>query len=185
MFAEKPLAASLGDAERVAALARQKQVTTAVDFLFPEIAVWRTAERLLRDGAIGRLLHILVDWRFESHDHRHGLIGWKTDASQGGGVLQHFGSHVLYYLAWFGGDVVQVDGDISGPRRGDALATLHLRFANGSSAAALLCSRALGGGARHVVSLYGDAGAMHLTGAADNWVAVSLTIETLMGRCAR
>src|SRR5947207_1326275 len=50
VFAEKPLAASLGDAEQLAALARREQVTTAIDFLFPEIGAWRTAQRLLRDG---------------------------------------------------------------------------------------------------------------------------------------
>jgi len=177
VFAEKPLAASLSDAEQLAALARREQVTTAIDFLFPEIGAWRTAQRLLRDGAIGPLHHILVDWRFESHDHRHGLGSWKTDAAQGGGVLQHFGSHVLHYLAWLAGDVVHVDGGLSGPERGDTLATLHLRFSGGSSAAALLCNRARGHGARHLVSLYGDAGAMHLTGADDNPVRFSLTVE--------
>jgi predicted dehydrogenase len=178
VFVEKPLAATLDEAEQLVTLARRKQATTAVDFLFPEIGVWRTAERLVREGAIGRPLHILVDWRFESHDHRHGLRSWKTEALRGGGVLQHFGSHVLHYLSRFAGEIERVSGDLSGPEHGDTLATLHLTFAGGTSAAALLCNRAPGRSARHVVSLYGDAGAMHLTGGADNPVQFSLTVET-------
>lgn len=146
VFAEKPLAASIESAERLARMAASKNVANVVDFIFPEFRTWRQAKVLLDSGAIGSLRHVFLDWRMESYDIRERVSGWKTDSREGGGCLQHFGSHSLYYLEWLFGPILWVSGnkltagELSG--RGDTLSVLSLEFRSGLTAAVVISSGA-------------------------------------------
>src|SRR6266850_6210819 len=84
VFAEKPLAVTVAEAVRLDELARRKRVANVVDFEFLEIAVWRRAAELLREGAIGAVHSCVVNWIFQSYDHRHRTVTWKTDKTLGG-----------------------------------------------------------------------------------------------------
>ena len=177
VLAEKPLAADTASARAAAAQAERAGVPTAVDFQFPEIAVWREAKRRLDKGDIGQLRHVVVTWLMESHDIRHRLSGWKTDGMAGGGVMSHFGSHTLYYLEWLCGQIADAHARLDttpGLRTsGDTLANLTLRFQSGASGSVCLCSAAPAG-TGHRIELYGETGMLALVNEPPDHVAFQL-----------
>lgn len=135
VFAEKPLTANLSDARELQKLAEEKGVTTMVDFIFPEIDEWQKAKELIKDKKYGELKEIHVAWDFLSYDIKNGIIGWKTDIKQGGGALSFFGSHALYYVSFFAGEILKIKGVLGyfpGSKNGaDTEADLDVLFQNG------------------------------------------------------
>lgn len=113
VFAEKPLTANLKEAKKLLLLAKKKKVTTAVDFLFPEIDEWQKAKELLDKKTYGALQYVSVEWDFLSYDIRNKIKGWKTDAKQGGGALSFYASHVLYYLEQYAGKIIKIKSKLS------------------------------------------------------------------------
>lgn len=104
VFAEKPLAATLAEAEILNSTAQQMHLPNMVNFIFQETNVFQKTKQLLNQNKIGKVLNINVDWCFVSYDIKNQVNSWKTDNATGGGVLPFFGSHVLYYLSFFLGD---------------------------------------------------------------------------------
>jgi predicted dehydrogenase len=100
VFCEKPLALSAGQARAMLATARETHVAHAVDFEFAELPSWQEARRLCATGALGRLRHVAVSWRVETLAYRQPKESWKLSAVEGGGTLNLFVSHCLYYLEW-------------------------------------------------------------------------------------
>lgn len=107
IFAEKPLAASLKDAEDLFTLAKKKKIVTAVDFIFPEIEEWKKAKELIDKKTYGELKQIKLKWNFLSYDIKNGIQTWKTSVEDGGGALSFYMSHSLNYLEYFGGQIVK------------------------------------------------------------------------------
>ena len=137
VFAEKPLALTVADAQALDQAARSSQAANVVDFIFPELDTWQQARNLLQQGVIGKLRHVCLDWRMESFDHQKGLLGWKTKTSLGGGVLQHFGTHTLYYLEWLFGPIqgllAKLFRSTDSLQDGDTFVVLAIGFAHGVS----------------------------------------------------
>ena len=165
VFCEKPLAASLADAERLAALAERTGAPNMLDFELPEIPVWSRARAILDEGGIGPLLHIAVNWYVETYASRMGLSSWKTRTADGGGTLNNFMSHVFYYVEWFAGRIEAVSVQFlrapEGVVSGDALVVGALMLESGVPVAVTVSSNAfLGNG--HRVTFYGSDGALVL-----------------------
>ncbi|HMB78901.1 MAG TPA: Gfo/Idh/MocA family oxidoreductase [Vicinamibacterales bacterium] len=162
VFCEKPLADGLAAAGQMAAAAVAAGTANMVDFEFPDIPQWTRARQILESGALGRLRHVSVAWHVETYANRERLTNWKTAADAGGGALNDFGSHVLYYLEWLLGPI---DTLWAAPQQGsgnDVLAVLSLRFRDGMSGAVTIATAApLGDG--HAVTVYGDQGALALS----------------------
>jgi predicted dehydrogenase len=108
IFAEKPLAANLKQAKELNQLAKKYKSTTAVDFIFPEIAEWQKVKSLLEAGTYGKLKRIFIEWDFESYDIKNKIASWKTDNRLGGGALAFYFSHSLNYLEYFAGKIIDV-----------------------------------------------------------------------------
>ena len=165
VFAEKPLAPNLEQALEMARIAQASGCPNVVDFIFPELKTWRLMKKLLDESAIGRLRHFAVDWRMETFDIRKRIVAWKTDASQGGGVLQHFGCHMLYYIEHLFGLVTEVSATLTSAGdlgdRGDTLASLCLKFDSGLSGTVSLCSAATQA-STHRIEAYGSDGCLIL-----------------------
>lgn len=162
VFCEKPVAATLDDAERAAAEVKRCRVVSAVDFLFPESEPWQRARRILADGTIGTPRRFSYAWRTETRAVRAGAPSWKLDEQQGGGALANFGSHALYAIEWLLGPVSGV-----GPfDRGSALR--HGRVACGTlelvsgvrGALSIETDRA--GENSHVITIDGDLATLEL-----------------------
>lgn len=104
IFAEKPLTATKAQAVKLAALAEKAEITTAVDFIFPEIEEWKIVKKIISTRRYGKLLHLDASWDFLSYDLKNKITTWKTDEQKGGGALAFFGSHVLHNIRFFAGD---------------------------------------------------------------------------------
>jgi len=134
VFAEKPLADSFEHAKILYDLAVKHKITHAVDFIFPEIYEWMQVKQLLENNKYGKLKHISVNWDFLSHDIKHGISSWKTDALKGGGALSFYFSHSLYYLEYFAGEIEDVKSTFSysekSINRAEVGVDLLLRFKN-------------------------------------------------------
>ncbi|GAB1314782.1 Oxidoreductase [Madurella fahalii] len=96
VLVEKPFVASSGEAEALAALARARGRVLCVYQNRRWDADFLTVRRLLRDGALGRVVE------FETHFDRFRLAGYGTDSwkgglpmDQGGGPLFDLGTHLL------------------------------------------------------------------------------------------
>lgn len=165
VFAEKPLASDLASARDLLDCAANAAVSTAVDFMFPELATWSLAHELIREGQLGCIRHVMLDWRMESYDNARGGILWKTISEDGGGILSHFGSHCFYHLEWFFGPIGGLMADLSAApdlaSTGDTMAILGVQFERGVTASVSLCSAAPFGSG-HRLEVYGDAGTLVL-----------------------
>lgn len=177
VFAEKPLAATLADAETLVRAAEESKLANVVDFLFPELTVFAKAKELIGQGCIGTPLHIKADWIFWSHDHRTQSTTWRTDSHAGGGALSHFGSHMIYYLLWFFGPIVSVTSRVTKPadyrHSGDTLAALMLSFENGTSGT-MTVSSASPTTPRHTVEILGTDGSLMLSNTSGSPVSFTL-----------
>lgn len=177
VFAEKPLAATLSDAEELCILAESYGLANVVDFLFPELTVFAGAKELLGQGSIGTPLHITAEWIFWSHDHRHRATTWRTDSRSGGGALSHFGSHMIYYMQWFLGPIRSVTARTAKPsdypHSGDTFATLMLSFENGTSGTMTVCS-GTPTTPRHTVEILGTDGSLTLSNTSGSPISFTL-----------
>ena len=179
IFGEKPLAADLASAERIAERAAAAGIITAIDVIFPETRAFAEARKLLSAGMIGELQHVLVQWHFESYDNVHQKAGWKTDRDAGGGAMAHFGSHLLYNLKFLCGPISKADIVCTAPHRyarpAETLAGGQLRFASGAVGQFSLCNAAFGE-QRHQIAMHGTDGVLTLRNLSGNPVAFSLDL---------
>ena len=135
VFAEKPLAANLLQARELLLLAKKKNITHGIDFIFPEIAEWKKVKALLDHKILGRLQHISVNWDFISYDIKNKKSSWKTRVADGGGALSFFFSHGLYYLEHFAGNISDVRSLFTYSKEsingGEVGVDMVLKFTNG------------------------------------------------------
>lgn len=171
VFAEKPMAATLADAEQLLKAADESKLANVIDFIFPELVVFGKAKELLCQGCIGTPLHIAAEWIFWSADHRSNATTWRTDSRAGGGALAHYGSHMIYYLQWFFGPIISLAARVTKPadyrHSGDTIATLMLSFENGT-AGTLTVSSGSPTAARHSVEILGTTGTLVLSNESEN-----------------
>ena len=173
VFAEKPLAVSLADAERMVAAARAAGVPNMVDFNFTGVVPWIEARRRLAAGAIGPLRHLAVTWHVETRANLLALDNWKTRGGEGGGTLFNFGSHVLHYLEWLAGPLTgltarrfaapasALESGPAGNPAGDTFLTLSGAYRSGAATGVAVGTAAFRGSG-HRLEFYGAEGTMVL-----------------------
>src|ERR1700687_2832309 len=98
VFCEKPLALSTRASLALQQLAHRRQMPAMVNFEFPDIDVWKKAKEFLDSKKLGGLRHAHVTWQVEIRAFQSQTNSWKTNAKEGGGVLNGFVSHTFYYL---------------------------------------------------------------------------------------
>jgi predicted dehydrogenase len=165
VFAEKPLALTLADAQGMASKAAASGRAHAIDFNFREITALRMARELLHDGTLGAIRHVAVAWQVESYANKARLESWKTDQGAGGGALSNFVSHALDYLEWFMGPIIGLSARLAGmpgdARDNDTFVSLTFAFASGA-AGSLVMSAAAYRGSGHKIEFYGEDGTLVL-----------------------
>jgi predicted dehydrogenase len=163
VFCEKPIATSLAEARAMVLAVEEAGVAHAVDFLFPELAPWVQARAILDEGTLGPLRQVALSWRVETYAHRMGLVdSWKLRREEGGGALNSFASHSLYYLEWLLGPIARVTARLT-PRdgSGDARVDAWLEFSGGVPGQLAIAADAfLGPG--HRLEVYGEQGTLVL-----------------------
>jgi predicted dehydrogenase len=185
ILCEKPLATSLREADRMIKAVRQAGVVMSVDYTLRWLPEYVEARRLLREGAIGSLSQVVVDWGgpramlWRNHTHALDLICYFVDAEPTWVVAELELGFEDYGTAYRG------DGG-----RDPALepgANAYLAFRNGVRAYLTGTKRAVPGRVVHLVGELGrividPEGARLLTRADEVWTARRLEPHyTVMG----
>lgn len=159
IFAEKLLALRLEHSRALWRASVAYGVPTCIDYIFPELHTWRKARELIEMEQLGQPRRVHLSWHVESYDNRNRVTGWKTDKTLGGGLLQHFVSHSLYYLETFFGRIKRLSAHLAPApdlhEAGDAHVTLALDFGSGLTASVSASNAALHGSG-HVLEVYGS-----------------------------
>lgn len=145
VFCEKPMTTSAGDADAMIAACEAAGVKLGVAYHLRWHAGLRPLHKAVRDGLIGDVRHMRVQWTFQAPDAGNWRAG--TDVGKWWG-LAGVGTHLLDQILWFMepncGEVVEVKSLVTrdvfkGPN--DETALIMLKFANGATAD--LCSSVL------------------------------------------
>lgn len=127
VLCDKPFGTSTADAESMTAAARDANAVALLNFEFRHHPGRIALRALLQDGIIGTVEHI--QWTVFGAGFRVPLrpYGWLFDRERGGGWIGAWGSHVIDFLLWTFGDLVDASArlrtDIT--ERPDADGTLH------------------------------------------------------------
>jgi predicted dehydrogenase len=182
VFAEKPLAADLAAAKRIADLAATKGRPNMIGFTFTRVPAFEELHRLLSARAIGALRHVAVSWNVENYANRHRLQNWKSSSESGGGALFNFVAHCLHYVEWLiepiAGLSARLDRMPGDTRTGDTFVVMAFRFRSGT-AGSLQMSAAAFPGSGHRIEIYGEDGALTLENATPDYMrGFSMKIAT-------
>lgn len=160
IFCEKPIACNAVEALQMLDRVDRAGICHAVDFLFPEIDAFQAAREHLRSGALGAIRYVSVTWHVETRAHKtDDATSWKLHVSEGGGALNGFVSHVLYYVEWLLGPVRSLRGRVTGAA--ESRVGVWLDFESGASGAVSVAVDAVDG-TGHRIEIYGSEGAIVL-----------------------
>jgi predicted dehydrogenase len=104
VLCDKPFGLSAEEAREMRDAAKAAGVLHFLNFEMRCFPSWDKARELIREGAIGELVH--VSWTKFSNGLRRRDHGWLNDASLGGGWLGASGSHDIDALRFLFGDEV-------------------------------------------------------------------------------
>jgi predicted dehydrogenase len=106
VLCDKPFGRSTADAEAMEQAARDAEAVALLNFEFRHHPGRIALRSLLQDGAIGTVEH--VQWTMFGAGFRVPLrpYGWLFDGERGGGWIGAWGSHVVDFLRWTFGDLV-------------------------------------------------------------------------------
>ncbi|AHG01858.1 oxidoreductase (plasmid) [Halostagnicola larsenii XH-48] len=114
VLCEKPLAASLENAERMVTAARESDAVAACAFNYRYVPALRLAKELIEQGTLGEIRHVrgqyLVDWQA---DPKHPWV-WRNNVERAGyGQVGDVGSHTIDLARWLVGEITDVSGRLA------------------------------------------------------------------------
>jgi predicted dehydrogenase len=101
VITEKPMVSTAAGARRVLAAERDSRAGVRVTHNLRYTARHRMIKQLLREGAIGRVVHVSLDYFV---DVRHGasyFLRWNRRRARSGGLMVHKSTHHLDLLNWW------------------------------------------------------------------------------------
>ncbi len=113
VLCDKPFGRDAGEAAQMCALAGDAGVVNLLNFEMRYDPLQDRLRSLIRDGSVGLVSH--VHWSAFLAISRVPLrpYGWLFDAGLGGGWIGAWGSHVIDYLRWALGEIVEVSGQVT------------------------------------------------------------------------
>jgi len=161
VFAEKPFAVNLEQAEDLLLCARKSGRPNMVDFIFSEIPEWINLKKLLDENTIGTVNQVTVNWSFLSYDIKNRLNTWKLDPKEGGGALSFYFCHIFYCLEFFLGRIKTLRCDFNhSPNSlgmGEAVVSMVVRWESGCTGNIVLNCGSVGR-CKHVWEFQGERG---------------------------
>lgn len=107
VLCEKPLGLTYDEAEHLYYMADAACTVTAVCYEYRYDKVFTHLFHLINNGEMGRIKRIEVDWHTSGALDSSKTWSWKSNISEGGGVLSDWAPHVLDYISTFmGGDLI-------------------------------------------------------------------------------
>jgi predicted dehydrogenase len=98
IYCDKPLTATLEQAEQIAAALSAYKATSQMTLQNRFWPATLRARRLIEEGRLGAITHFRGAFLHSGNVDRNRPLNWKGDADRGGGVLNDLGSHVLDLL---------------------------------------------------------------------------------------
>jgi predicted dehydrogenase len=111
VFIEKPITSDLDSADKLIDLAKRKNLKIYVGFNFRFNPYFKEIKKMLDNRMLGTIYSARAYFgsylpdRHPGQDYRKDYGGKKE---LGGGVILDAGSHIIDYLSWFFGDIVEV-----------------------------------------------------------------------------
>ena len=177
VLCEKPLAATVEDAEAMVEAAARAHRPAAVNFSYRAVPAFRRASELVHGGAVGEVDAIDVRWDATMRRGRAHSPGWKDSAAAGGGALAGYGVHALDYVGWLAGAASVESASFEPDVESDDACLVRLRLARGAEvrlAVSLVAEAPL-----HRVDIVGTEGTLVLESrsATDPVGAFALTLD--------
>lgn len=105
IYCDKPLTATLAEAERVAEAFGSYRGTSQMTLQYRFWPATLRAKQLMDAGRIGEITHFRGAYLHAGSVDRGKALNWKADADHGGGVLNDLGSHVIDLLRHLMGEL--------------------------------------------------------------------------------
>lgn len=180
IMSEKPLAANLDEARRMADAARKAGVINVVNFTYRNSSGAQKAAEIIRDGKIGRVVHVeasyLQGWlsRLDWHESPRHL--WRLSTRHGSsGDLGDLGCHIYDMVSFLCGDIATIqcqlkafDKQVANNTIGEYVLDANdsfistITFANGALGTVHSSRWAAGQMNSIRVRVYGDQGALEI-----------------------
>ncbi len=170
VFCEKPIGLNLKDTTDAYQAAQAANIAHAVDFIFPEIAAWIEARRVIQSGELGPLRHVAISWFVETRAYQTHLDNWKSRDNEGGGTLRNLGSHSAYYVEWLFGKIARLSARLrENQAHVDAGVDAWMTSIDGLSISLSVHADAFCGSG-HRIEAYGERGSMVLRNESADYV---------------
>jgi predicted dehydrogenase len=123
LLLEKPMTMNAYETKELYHLAQEKGLVGMADFEFRFVPAWQLLAEYLKQGYVGKIRLIKIDWLVTSRANPERPWNWYSLQNQGGGVLGAVGSHAFDYISWLFGPVARLSGYLSCaiPQRPDPL----------------------------------------------------------------
>ncbi len=95
IYCDKPLTATLAEAEQVAAALPAYRGTSQMTLQYRFWPATLRAKQLIDEGRLGDVSHFRAAYLHAGSIDRAKPLSWKSNAARGGGVLNDLGSHVI------------------------------------------------------------------------------------------
>ena len=102
-FCEKSFGVSYARLNKIYSNIDTKKNKTCVYFVYPEIREFKKVKKMIINNK--ELFHVNVKWFFKAFYNQNSKKNWKKNISEGGGIMHLYGSHVLYYLDFYFGEI--------------------------------------------------------------------------------
>jgi predicted dehydrogenase len=100
VYVEKPVTASLPEADELAGMLDGYKALAQVTFQYRFFPATLKARQLIEEGFLGEVTHFRASYLHSGSVDPRRAVNWKSTAGAGGGVVRDLGSHVLDLLWW-------------------------------------------------------------------------------------
>lgn len=108
LILEKPVSGTYAESVSICRQAERSGVHFMVAENSRYMSAYVAAERLLREGAIGDVIHARTFLRSNEKAHLSQPGYWRTQYALGGGLILDTGAHSFYLLKWLLGEIEEV-----------------------------------------------------------------------------
>jgi len=185
IYCEKPLTATLDEAERISAAFPDYKGTSQMTLQYRFWPATLRARQLIDEGRIGQVTHFRGAYLHAGSVDKNKALNWKADADRGGGVLNDLGSHIIDLLqhligplepmhvvkrVWTAERFDQKDPTRKIPTVGDDFVMMTMRTADGAPGVIEASKIATGSQDEVRFEIHGDKGALRFNLMEPNWL---------------
>ena len=103
IYVDKPVTASLDQAQRIADMLGAYKGTGQVALQFRFYPATLKARQLVEEGFLGQVTHFRAAYLHAGNVDPNRAVNWKSTGAAGGGVIRDLGSHLIDLLWWLTG----------------------------------------------------------------------------------